>query len=950
MSNRENPMAPQNATGEEQRTLATFRVGLSTGIIFFVIAIASTISTISTGINAYGGIILVGIVSALGFLSAYLSRQGRALLGSGILVSAILVLSLSLPVIAKGQGIALAVLVMVITTSIASATLPSKWALRAGIASILIALIIIFADLYGPSFGIPNDPSFTYIIAAIAAIIYSWSIVSRFSTYVLRTKLVIAFILVTLFPLAGLGVYNNFITREVLKQQAQSDLGELVTKTMIDIDSYLDLQLDTFRTEAQQPTIVNYLKTPTALRPGSFEEEQADLSLRALLRKDTVFILSYSILDRTGRNLLDTVRDNIGDDESQTEYFLASSQSGLPYVSNIAFEQDETHLHFIAPIRDSQGEVLGYLRAEYSALILQQILLDALPENQGQLMILLDRETFLRIAYTGNRELLYKSYKNLADAEISRLQASGRLPKGDREQVISSSDEFVNGVENLGETPFFTSESGSLDGAALTTGANSELLPWILVARQSEDVLFAPIEEQTRTLILASLLVLSLSASAAFWVAQVISRPVVNLANVARKITEGDLAARAEVKTGDEVGDLASIFNNMTSELRQTLVSLEQRVAERTTDLELANLQTEKRARDLQTIADVSRAINREQNLEKLLPLVTDLVSDRFNFYHVGIFLVDDARRAAVLQASNSPGGMKMLANGHRIELGTAGIVGYVALTGKPRIALDVGADAVFFNNPLLPETRSEMALPLLVSGVAIGVLDVQSKQARAFTEADASTLAVLADQIAIAIQNARLVRQTRAALVESQSIIQTFLSQEWKAQAQQKPTVGYIKSPSGGRTLDKPVESDEIRLALRKNSSLNAPQRTRKKDAAANLTIPIKLGEQVLGAIRIQSQEKDHEWSPDEMTLVQNISDRVALALENARLIESSQKRAAKERVIGNIAAKISANTNIDDILKTALSELKQTVSASEIFVKIGNNSATRQGSDTNE
>ena len=198
-------------------------------------------------------------------------------------------------------------------------------------------------------------------------------------------------------------------------------------------------------------------------------------------------------------------------------------------------------------------------------------------------------------------------------------------------------------------------------------------------------------------------------------------------------------------------------------------------------ELVLARDQMAKRADYLRTVAEVSRAIASIQDQEKLLNSITSLISQQFNVYHSGIFLIDDQSQYAILRAANTEGGLKMLARGHKLLVGQQGIVGYVARSGRPRIALDVGADAVFFDNPDLPATHSELALPLKIREVIIGVLDLQSSEAKAFNEEDISVLSILADQIALAIQNVRAVEQAQTALHEIQISSQAATTEAWK-------------------------------------------------------------------------------------------------------------------------------------------------------------------------
>ncbi|HSG44156.1 MAG TPA: cache domain-containing protein, partial [Anaerolineales bacterium] len=222
---------------------------------------------------------------------------------------------------------------------------------------------------------------------------------------------------------------------------------------------------------------------------------------------------------------------------------------------------------------------------------------------------------------------------------------------------------------------------------------------------------------------------------------QVIAAPVQRLTQTANQILEGDLAAQAEVTTRDEIGTLAQAFNAMTARLRETFDGLEKNIEERTAQLVEANAKNERRAKQFQSIAQVARTISSTLDLESLLDQITTVISREFGFYHVGVFLLDTAGEYAVLSAANSKGGQIMLARGHRLRVGEKGLVGFVSSTGRARVALDTGADAIFFNNPDLPDTRSEIALPMRAGAQIIGVLDVQSLEQNAFAQEDVAIL-----------------------------------------------------------------------------------------------------------------------------------------------------------------------------------------------------------------
>jgi GAF domain-containing protein len=378
----------------------------------------------------------------------------------------------------------------------------------------------------------------------------------------------------------------------------------------------------------------------------------------------------------------------------------------------------------------------------------------------------------------------------------------------------------------------------------------------------------------------------------------------------------------------------------MTFQLRQALTGLETRVKERTADLEQARQQSEGRAQRLQGISDVARVISAEQNFEKLLALVAQLVSEKFGFYHTGIFLFDPAKKFAILRATNSEGGQRMLARGHRLEIGQTGIVGYVAQSGKPRIAHDVGADAVFFNNPELPATRSEMALPLTIRGEIIGVLDVQSTKPSAFNLDDINTLAIMADQIAIAIENARLFGQSEQALEEVRALYGQYLKQEWDAFTKQEHRVGYHQTLAGGRLIEEPVENEDIRKALLTGRPQIFPAGL--DGGPPRITVPIVLRGQTIGILNIAAPEKDRNWTADELNLVQAVTERLALALENARLVQESLRRAAKEQKISQITTRIGASINMRNMLQVAVEELGRAIPGSEVVVQFHSNGDT--------
>jgi GAF domain-containing protein len=362
--------------------------------------------------------------------------------------------------------------------------------------------------------------------------------------------------------------------------------------------------------------------------------------------------------------------------------------------------------------------------------------------------------------------------------------------------------------------------------------------------------------------------------------------------------------------------DRLANYKQLNQELSALRGHLEQDVEDRTIKLE-------ERARQLQVVTEVARTAASFQDLDRLLTSSTRLISESFGFYHVGIFLLDDEGQYAVLRAANSEGGQRMLNRMHTLPIDLNSIVGYAAKTQTPRIALDTGEDSVYFNNPDLPETRSEMALPLKVGIRLIGILDVQSNQKDAFSNEDIAILSTLGDQLTIAIDNTRLLTETRRALVTAEQTHQRYFSQTWSQFAHRLDIEGYRYH-------------DGRLIPLSEKDDINQVDENKK----SGLSIPLMIRGQEVGCLDIQPTNEKRVWNPNEIAVLEATAERAALALESARLLEVSQKRAFKEQVIGEISSKISSAINLENILQTALREMGRILPGAEISIQVENDS----------
>jgi len=478
--------------------------------------------------------------------------------------------------------------------------------------------------------------------------------------------------------------------------------------------------------------------------------------------------------------------------------------------------------------------------------------------------------------------------------------------------------------ETIIEPDFYTDEFGTFLSAYAPIYASTGERVGVL----GVDIDANRVVEKERSFLILSLIIFLASLPVigllGYLLGRLVTDPLSRLTVTAQRIAEGSLEQNATVpRSSREAALLAQSFNTMTQKFKSLVNTLETQVAERTESLE-------KRAGRLQAVAGVARRIATIQDLDKLLSEITQLVSEQFGFYHAGIFLLDENREFAVLRATNSVGGQRMLARQHQLRLDNNSIVGYATSRGESRIALDVGMDSVFFDNPDLPETRSEMALPLRVGERVIGALDVQSTQPNAFTEEDITTLATLADQVAIAIENARLFSEARQALSESEKTFARFIKQEWTGFAKQARSTGYIFDGKRTSPIDR-RDKHAIGRSLPQTGRLSLDR------DAAQLLVPIRLRGQTIGFIDVKSKNDNRKWTQDDLILLEAAAERAALALENARLVDSAQRRASREQTIGEITSKIGAVSDMESIMQAAVEELGRRIgTAAEVTFEL--------------
>lgn len=339
---------------------------------------------------------------------------------------------------------------------------------------------------------------------------------------------------------------------------------------------------------------------------------------------------------------------------------------------------------------------------------------------------------------------------------------------------------------------------------------------------------------------------------------------------------------------------------NLTNELKQERDSLENRIQQRTQDLQ-------RRLSQIHTSSEISRTISSVLDPQEILHQVVSLIQDRFDLYYAGVFLLDEQGEYAILRAGTGEAGQKMIAQGHRLLIGGTSMIGWCISNRKARIALQAAEDVVRFSNPYLPLTRSELALPIFTYNRAMGAISIQSVQMNAFDEDDILILQGIADSLAIALENATLFQQTQATLEEIRTLNRTYLQQAWDEMA---VTAGPL------------------------NSNYENPQSQTRSGTVNIIHLPITLRDQVLGQLVLETEHSS--LSPQEMAFVEAITTQTALALENARLLQETQRRAMQEEKLNQLSAEFSRAASIEEILKVAVQQLSQLPSVSEVIVHL--------------
>jgi len=903
---------------QETRIKNLNRVSRFTTILSFFATMAYLYLSI-TSRNLYlyliaGSFFLIAIVA---FIIPRTNNHEQSRIGAWHLISSIILTALLISAVQANAGAEVGSAVLIIILLLVIQTIPQKQAIRGAAVGALASLACGVLAFYSP---IPQSADVTADLAIIwfargSTLFFLALIMTQFRSLNLASKLLITFLGVVVAISLTFNIVLSTSTTNTLTDQIGQRLQTVAGSQGATIGDYLNGQLDILQTFALDETIRQSVRSANALKPSPDEILALDEQWQqAFANGENISLINSRLTNSLSRDLLAfqslapenievfvtdqagalLAATNLTSDyyQADEEWWLAafSDGNGDVYISQPEFDESVGSLSLLlaVPIYDTrQGGLIGILRSTLSIDSLIAAIGNPVGET-GEVDIYFPDGTMLdaKEFNAGYEEI---NPESLAAIKNASNQTYLRVTYEDTDSILAR-----NQIRSR-------SQSSKVNE-----------LGWSLIVSQDTSVALAPVSDQVRVSSFFGTIMAGVSALLSLLVAQRLANPIINLTETANEIALGNLEARSTVNSQDEIGQLSETFNTMTSQLEETLLGLETRVAERTADLEESSQKLQKRADQFETIAQLARTITNIQDQESLLPRITRLVSQQFGFYHVGLFLLDESHQYAVLSAANSEGGQKMLARKHRLGVGQTGIVGYVTATGNPRIALDTGTDAVYFDNPDLPDTRSEMALPLRVGQTTIGALDVQSTEPMAFDQDDVEVLSILADEISIAIENTRLFEESKRVLADAQSAFGEYTRTAWNQMINRQKVIGYELSGTSIRAVEGKINENDAALA-----------------------VPIKLRDQVVGTLNINLPNNEKP-DTDKVDIITALAQRVGIVIESATLLEESRRRANRESMVSEISAKLSATAEVDSLMQVAVSELREALGASEVILKL--------------
>ncbi len=840
---------------------------------------------------------VMGAMTVAAIAGLQLIKQDRVVPGSWLVISVPLVVIAVTGLLVADLGFITAIVAIVVTVVSATQLLPGRLAGWATGASILVAVFVVVVDQLAPEFRFVTATPVVLMAVVLAGLVvlgHLLVVVREFKDYSLRTKLIVAFLFVSILSMASLTYIANLVLRQSLTQSASQQLNVAAGQVASSFDAFILSNSNRIKNEASLPMFVEFLQ-PTNFRPGNSDLEKI---LRNFSQNDIENIISYGLLDREGINAVDSMGDNLARNESDQDYFKVAFTEHRSYVSPVIFSEryEQPIIVMSTPVHNVLGQSIGVLRVIYRANILQKFI-----ENSNELAgpesfaILLD-ENQLRLANGPDTAMLYKLVMPIDAAQAATLQAAQRLPAGDIAQISSDLPDFSQGLANADEQNFFLAgvhpEDADRAHGDWVAVARPETKPeWQIAFLQSPEIILLPVEAQTRVILISMMVILAVVVAIAFGLGQYIAGPILRLTNVAEQISAGDFTVQATVESKDETGLLAAAFNTMTAQLRNFINSLETQVRERTNDLALS--------------IEIGQKASAIREMELLLQTVVNFLEEQFGLDAVQVYLLDDlAQKLVVAQGSQKINP----AASRPVVVGDDSIPGQAAARARPHLVSDTRQRLT--PGQSLPETGSHLAVPLLVEQRVIGVLDMQSAVFNTFTPENLTVFEAVATQLAISIDSAQQWARALEAQAKAEQALQQLTRQTWAKTLETRPEgLGYAYNLSAVTPVSGAGNGD-VQMPV-----------TIQKQQVGRLSVAVPAGKTI---------------SEDERELLAAVAQQLAQKAETLRLFNQTQQRAAREQMTRQIADKMRAAPDVETIIQTGLNELSGALGVSRAYVKL--------------
>lgn len=637
------------------------------------------------------------------------------------------------------------------------------------------------------------------------------------------------------------------------------------------------------------------------------------------------------------------LENELSDDENEESAF--QRLAGLTQqVSTLGDEIIQTHqqtLKLIAQFQEIDLEsetVLAELRQVIEAEIarnveagnFEELARDAVPSQQYFEAVVSDIQVFrieaLQFIVSGEAEEALTAF-DMAETRLEQAQANlAKVIEAD-EPGEADFNEKLNDIEERIENQgraIIEAHTETLELLNNLEEIEQELDAAIAEAEQlaNKDV-SESVEIANRNIALAIGLVLAFATLIGLFLANAIVRPVAQLAEAAGQVGAGQTISLVQTTGQDEIGVLARTFNTMAQQVRDLVANLEERVQERTRSLEAST----RVSRQLSTILDP----------DELMQQVVSSIQDTFGYYHVHIYLLDENGGELLMREGTGAVGEQLKAKGHKLKVGQ-GIVGRVAGSGQAFLAGDVDQVPNFFRNPLLPDTKAELAVPLRRGERILGVLDAQSNETDGFTQDDLALMQAIADQIAVAIDNARLFQESQTAVAQAEALNRQLTRAAWQNISDKVEKSSYALTkfgPVSGSEAWVPTMDQAVRQRslVRSNGQGNG---SHSPEMVGSVAIPLMLRGETIGVIGLE-RPADQPWSEDELAAIQRVTEQVALALEAARLAGETKRAAWRDHIVSESTAEVWSAAEIEAVMKTAVAQLGNKLGASEVVLRLG-------------